>query len=265
MLTRNGMLSTAFLRIMAIIVLGFLYFPLLVVVLYSFNGNAVNSFPMTSFSLQWYDAVFGNAALIESLKHSVSVAVISTGIAALLGIPGAFALHRYKFFGSGLLERIVLLPMMLPGILTGVAMLSFFQELGIQPSMFAVVLGHSTFLTGIILPQIYARLKRLDSSIEEASADLGATRMQTFFYIILPNIKTALIGSALLSFTLSLDEIPVTFFLNGVYSTLPIEIWGMTRSGITPEVNAISSLIFVFSLVLIIISTMLNKKEDETA
>ena len=117
-------------------------------------------------------------------------------------------------------------------------------------------------MIGIILPQIYARLKRLDHSIEEASADLGATKFQTFIYVILPNIKTALIGSALLSFTLSLDEIPVTFFLNGVFTTLPIEIWSMTRSGITPEVNAISSLVFVFSLVLIIISTMLTSKED---
>ena len=250
MFWRKNMLSTRLLGICAFSVLFFLYFPLFVVVLYSFNGDSVNSFPMNSFSLQWYEAVFENTALIQSLMNSVKVAIISTIIAACLGIPGAFAMHRYHFFGKEFLERIVILPMILPGILTGVALLSFFQELGIQQSMLAVVLGHGTFLIGIILPQIYARLKRLDHSIEEASADLGATKFQTFIYVILPNIKTALIGSALLSFTLSLDEIPVTFFLNGVFTTLPIEIWSMTRSGITPEVNAISSLVFVFSLVL---------------
>ncbi len=263
MFLQKKMWSTRLLGICAFLVLLFLYFPLFVVVLYSFNGDSVNSFPMTSFSLKWYEAVFENTALIQSLINSVKVAVISTIIAACLGIPGAFAMHRYQFYGKEFLERIVILPMILPGILTGVALLSFFQELGIQQSMLAVVLGHGTFLIGIILPQVYARLKRLDQSIEEASADLGATKIQTFIYVILPNIKTALIGSALLSFTLSLDEIPVTFFLNGVFTTLPIEIWSMTRSGITPEVNAISSLVFIFSLVLIIISTTLTNKEEQ--
>lgn len=259
---RRSDLSTILLSIAAILVLLFLYFPLITVVIYSFNEQSVNQFPMTGVSLKWYQTVFENTALIQSLKNSVMVAVISTCIAALFGIPGAFALHRYKFWGSGLLERVVLLPLILPGILTGVALLSFFQEIGIQQSMLAVIIGHSTFLIGVILPQVFARLKRLDSSIEEASADLGATKWQTFLYIILPNIKTALIGSAMLSFTLSLDEIPVTFFLNGVFSTLPLEIWGMTRNGITPEVNAISSLIFIFSLIMIIFSTILSSKEE---
>ena len=254
--------STPLLMFLAFCVLAFLYLPLLVVVVYSFNPDTVNSFPMSGFSLRWYEQVFANEALIQALKNSVSLAILSTLIASCLGVPGAFALYRYKFFGSSLIERGVLLPMMLPGILTGVAMLSFFQEIGIMQGFWAVLIGHSTFLTGVILPQVYARLRRLDPAIEEASADLGATKWQTFIYIILPNIKTALIGASLLAFTLSLDEIPVTFFLNGLYSTLPLEIWGMTRNGITPEVNAISALIFVFSLVLIIVSTVLTNKEE---
>lgn len=254
--------STPLLIFLSFCVLAFLYLPLLVVVIYSFNPDTVNSFPMSGVSFRWYEEVFGNKALIQSLKNSVILAILSTIIATCLGVPGAFALYRYKFRGSSLIERGVLLPMMLPGILTGVAMLSFFQEIGIMQGFTAVLIGHSTFLTGIILPQVYARLRRLDPAIEEASADLGATKGQTFIHIILPNIKTALIGSSLLAFTLSLDEIPVTFFLNGLYSTLPLEIWGMTRNGITPEVNAISTLIFVFSLVLIIVSTVLTNKEE---
>lgn len=254
-------LLTKLLWLISVLVLGFIYLPLFVVVLYSFNADSVNSFPITDFSLKWYQVMASNKALIESLEHSLVVAAISTCVAILLGVPGAFALDRFDFFGKRIFERIVLLPLILPGILTGVAMLSFFQEVGIKQSMLAVVIGHSTFLVAIVMTQVLARLKRMDRSIEEASADLGATRMQTFWHVIFPNIRTALIGSALLAFTLSLDEIPVTFFLNGVYSTLPIQIWGMTRNGITPEVNAISTLVFVCSLVLIVISTKLTSKE----
>ncbi|MGO0062883.1 ABC transporter permease [Brevibacillus fluminis] len=258
----NLNLITKLLGLFSFLVLAFLYFPLLVVVVYSFNADSINSFPMTGVSLKWYQEMAQNKALIEALGHSVTVALISTTAAVLLGVPGAFAMDRFNFVGKKVFERIVLLPLILPGILTGVAMLSFFQELGIQQSMLAVVIGHSTFLIAIVMPQVYARLKRMDRSIEEASADLGANRFQTFWYVILPNIRTALIGSALLSFTLSLDEIPVTFFLNGVYSTLPIQIWGMTRNGFSPEVNAISTLVFITSLLFIIISTRLNNREE---
>lgn len=262
MLLRKWNIITSLLGLFSVGVLAFIYLPLLVVVLYSFNVDSVNSFPMRGFSFKWYHVMAANNQLIESLKHSVTVASISTFIAVLLGVPGAFALDRFNFIGKKIFERIVLLPLILPGILTGVALLSFFQMVGLKQSMFTVVLGHSTFLIAIVMTQVFARLKRLDRSIEEASTDLGASRMQTFRLIILPNISTALIGAVLLSFTLSLDEIPVTFFLNGVYSTLPLQIWGMTRNGITPEVNAISSIIFVSSLILIIISTRLTQRGE---
>jgi spermidine/putrescine transport system permease protein len=251
--------STLF--IMAMSVLLFLYFPLIVVTIYSFNPDSVNSFPMSGFSLKWYRVMAENDALIQSLKNSVVVALMSTFFAICLGVPGAFLVDRFNFPGKKLFERIVLLPLMLPGILTGVALLNLFQELGINQSMTAVVIGHTTFLIAVVMTQVYARLKRLDRNLEQASYDLGATRFQTFFFIILPLISTSLIGASLLAFTLSLDEIPVTFFLNGVFSTLPLQIWGMTRNGITPEVNAISTIVFVVSLVFIIISTTLTKEE----
>ncbi len=260
-MTRSWDLLTKLLWLVSVLVLAFIYLPLFVVVLYSFNADSVNSFPITGFSFKWYRVMAENKALLESLEHSVIVAAISTCVAILLGVPGAFAMDRFHFPGKKIFERIVLLPLILPGILTGVAMLSFFQEIGIKQSMLAVVIGHSTFLIAIVLTQVFARLKRMDRTLEEASADLGASRMQTFWHVILPNIRTSLIGSALLSFTLSLDEIPVTFFLNGVYSTLPIQIWGMTRNGITPEVNAISTIVFLCSLILIVISTRLTSKE----
>lgn len=249
----------------AILVFVFIYLPLLVVVVYSFNPESVNSFPMRGFSLRWYRVMLENASLMKALRVSVGIALGGTVVGVLLGVPGALALARHEFPGKKALERVVLLPLTLPGIVTGVAMLSVFPLIGVPISLGAVLIGHGTFLIAITLTQVYARLKRLDPSLEEASADLGATRLTTFFRVILPSIRTAMVGSALLSFTLSLDEIPVTFFLIAGDNTLPIEIWTMMRRGISPEVNAISTLIIVVSIGLILLSSTLGERGDEAA
>ncbi|MFS8067225.1 MAG: ABC transporter permease [Byssovorax sp.] len=249
----------------AILVFAFIYLPLLVVVVYSFNPDSVNSFPMRGFSLRWYRVMLENASLMKALRVSIGIALGGTVVGVLLGVPGALALARHDFPGKKALERVVLLPLTLPGIVTGVAMLSVFPLIGVPISLGAVLIGHGTFLIAITLTQVYARLKRLDPSLEEASADLGATRTVTFFRVILPSIRTAMVGSALLSFTLSLDEIPVTFFLIAGDNTLPIEIWTMMRRGISPEVNAISTLIIVVSIGLIILSSTLGERGEEQA
>ncbi len=249
----------------AVLVFVFIYLPLLVVVVYSFNPESVNSFPMTGFSLRWYRVMIENASLMKALRVSVAIALGGTLVGVLLGVPGALALARHDFPGKRVLERVVLLPLTLPGIVTGVAMLSVFPLIGVPISLGAVLIGHGTFLIAITLTQVYARLKRLDPSLEEASADLGATRWVTFYRVILPSIRTAMIGSALLSFTLSLDEIPVTFFLIAGDNTLPIEIWTMMRRGISPEVNAISTLIIVVSIGLILLSSTLGERGEEAA
>ena len=259
-MVKKRQISNILIAILAILILVFLYLPIAIVVIYSFNADTVNCFPMNGFSLKWFRVMAENKNLIQALGHSLQIAVVSTLVACLLGVPGAYAMYRYHFPGKEILNRIVMLPLILPGILTGIAMLTFFKALGVNQGMLAVVLGHSTFLIATVLPQVYARLKRMDHNIIEAAEDLGATGIQTFVHVILPNVKTAIVSSALLSFTLSMDEIPVTYFLNGVFSTLPIQIWGMTRNGITPEVNAISSIIFEVSLVAILISHLLNKE-----
>ncbi|MDI1446583.1 ABC transporter permease [Polyangium sp. 6x1] len=244
-------------------VLAFIYLPMVVVVVYSFNPDAVNVFPMRGFSLRWYRIMLEDEQLIGALRISLLVALGGTSIGLLLGVPGAIALARHDFPGKRILERIVLLPLTLPGIVTGVAMLSFFPLIGVPVSLLAVLIGHGTFLIAITLTQVYARLRRLDPSLEEASADLGAPPITTFFKVVLPNIKTAIIGSALLSFTLSLDEIPVTFFLIAGDNTLPIQIWAMMRRGISPEVNAISTLVFAGSIGLILLGTALGGRDKE--
>jgi spermidine/putrescine transport system permease protein len=256
-------LPTLFIGAAAAFVLAFIYLPMVVVVIYSFNPESVNVFPMKGFSLRWYRIMAENETLISALKISLSVAIGGTVIGLLLGIPGALALARYEFPGKRILERIVLLPLTLPGIVTGVAMLSFFPLMGVPVSLYAVLIGHGTFLIAITLTQVFARLKRIDPSLEEASADLGAPPITTFFRVVLPNIRTAIIGSALLSFTLSLDEIPVTFFLIAGDNTLPIQIWAMMRRGISPEVNAISTLVFLGSITLILLGTALGGRDKE--
>lgn len=248
---------------LAIGVMVFIYFPMLIVVIYSFNADTVNSFPIRGFSLKWYSVMFENKSLLNSLKISFLIGIFGTIIALIIGIMGALAMYQFNFKIKRFFERIVLLPITLPGILTGVAMLSFFPLLGIQVSLTAVIIGHTTFLICLVLTQVYARLKRLDPYLAEAAADLGSTPWQVFWKVILPNIKTAIIGSSLLSFTLSLDEIPVTFFLIARDNTLPIEIYTMLRRGITPEVNAISTLIFIVSLIALLITVKFGERETK--
>lgn len=255
---------TALLWVLAVSVFVYLYLPLLVVMLYSFNPDSVNAFPMRGVSLRWYRTMLDDAELMSALKISVMIALGGTAIGLALGVPGALALARHDFPGKRVLERVVLLPLTLPGIVTGVAMLSFFPLIGVQVSLTAVLIGHGTFLIAITLTQVYARLRRLDPALEEASADLGARPWTTFRRVVLPNIRSAILGSALLSFTLSLDEIPVTFFLIAGDSTLPIQIWTMMRRGINPEVNAISTLIIAVSVILIVASSVLGARREET-
>jgi spermidine/putrescine transport system permease protein len=250
--------------ISAFAVMAFIYFPMLIVILYSFNPETVNSFPMKGFSMKWYKVMLENESLLQSLKISLLIGILGTFLALIIGTMGALAMNKYSFKLKRFFERIVLLPITLPGILTGVAMLSFFPLIGISISLTAVIIGHTTFLICLVLTQVYARLKRLDPYQEETAADLGLTPWKTFWQVTLPNIKTAMIGSALLAFTLSLDEIPVTFFLIARDNTLPIEIYTMLRRGITPEVNAISTIIFIVSLIALVLSVKFGEKETQT-
>jgi len=241
-------------------VLWFLYFPILIIIWFSFNKESVSSFPIEHYSFDWYIKLSHNESMIQAVKISFFIAILSTIAALIIGIPSAYALHKYNYFGKSLLLKIILLPITLPGIVTGVAMLSFFPMLGIPLSLKAVLIGHTTFLIAIMITQILARFKKLDPYLEMAASDLGASPLRVFFKVILPNIKTAIIGAVLLSLVLSMDEIPITFFLISRDNTLPIEIYGMMRRGITPEVNAVATLVFLLSSAAIFMSLKFNKE-----
>ena len=229
-------------------VFAFLYLPIVVLIVYSFNQEGVGGFPPHNLTLDWYRRLFGDRALWDSVVNSLMVAVAAVVIALALGIPAALALDRAQFPGKALFRRLVLLPLILPGIITGLSLLMLFDTAHTKLSLLTIVLGHGTALISVATTEVFAGLQKLDRAQEEASLDLGANYWQTFWRITLPNLKLPVIGAALLIFTLSMDEIAVSFFLIGRDNTLPLEIWGRLRRGITPEINAISTLIFVFSL-----------------
>lgn len=238
-------------------VLAFMYLPIVVLIIFSFNANKVMSLPLSEWTFAWYVKAFTNPQLLTAVGNSFIVATASIAICLMIGIPTAIALNDYDFPGKVVVRRLALLPITLPGLITGVTMLSFFAQLRLPLSLMTVVIGHATVLTAVVVASVFARLQRFDRSIIEAAGDLGATPLQTFWHITLPNIATAIIGSALLAFTLSFDEIPVTFFLTGRDNTLPMYIWSAIRRGITPEINAIGAVIIAVSIVLILFSIVL--------
>ena len=245
--------NPGWLALYAAVVFMFLYLPIIAVVVYSFNGQGVGGFPPRDLTLNWYRLLFQDDAIWSSVLNSVVVAIASVLIALALGIPAGLALDRANFPGKGVFRRLVLLPLVLPGIITGLSLLMLFREADVRLSLITVILGHGTALISVATTEVFAGLQKFDRAQEEASLDLGATYWQTFWRVTLPNLKLSIIGAALLIFTLSMDEIAVSFFLIGRDNTLPLEIWGRLRRGITPEINAVSTVIFIFSLCAIVL------------
>src|SRR3984893_14668760 len=247
--SRRAPMLTAY----AMLVYAFLYLPILVLVVYSFNGSGVGGFPPSSWTFDWYRQLFADAALWDAVLNSLIVAAIAVAISLGLGLPAALALDRTQFPGKTAFRRLVLLPLILPGIITGLSLLMLFVAVGMKLSLVTITLGHGTALISVATTELFAGLQKLDRAQEEASLDLGANHWRTFWRVTLPNLRVSLIAAGLLIFTLSLDEIAVSFFLIGRDNTLPLEIWSRLRRGITPEINAVSTLIFAGSVALIVI------------
>jgi spermidine/putrescine transport system permease protein len=244
-------------------VFAFLYLPIVVLIVYSFNGEGVTGFPPHDWTTNWYRLLFHDDPLWSSVWNSAQVACAAVAISLLFGLLGALALDRVNFPGKTVFRRLVLLPLIVPGIITGLSLLTLFAASHIHLSLITVALGHGTVLISVSVTELSAGIQKFDRAQEEASRDLGAGEWYTFWRVTLPNLKLPMIAAALLIFTLSLDEIPVTFFLIGRENTLPLEIWSRLRRGITPEINAVSTLIFLFSLVTIIVWYRLRKIQEK--
>jgi spermidine/putrescine transport system permease protein len=260
---RSAIVSrSSWLLLHASAVFAFLYLPIAVLILYSFNGQGVGGFPPRNLTFDWYRTLFSDGTIWDSVLNSLEVAFAAMAISLTFGIPAALALDRAHFPGKALFRRLVLLPLILPGIITGLSLLMLFDLSRTKLSLLTIVLGHGTALISVATTEVFAGLQKLDRVQEEASLDLGANYWQTFWRVTVPNLKLPIIGAALLIFTLSMDEIAVSFFLIGRENTLPLEIWGRLRRGITPEINAISTIIFVFSLVTIVFWYRLRVKAE---
>ena len=242
------------LKLFSFAVFVFLYLPIVILILYSFNRDSVGGFPPKHLTLNWYGQLFADSSIWDSVLNSLFVAAGAVIVSLALGLLAALALDRADFPGKSVFRRLVLLPLILPGIITGLSLLMFAVSLQFSRSLTLVFFGHGTALISVATTELFAGLQKMDRAQEEASLDLGATPWQTFWRITVPNLRLSLIAAGLLVFTLSVDEIAVTFFLIGSDNTLPLEIWARLRRGITPEINAISTLIFVVSVALILIS-----------
>ncbi|HOV63982.1 MAG TPA: ABC transporter permease [Spirochaetia bacterium] len=250
------------LKIFGAFVFFFLYFPLLIVILFSFSrlqtlgGN-------NSFTLKWYAELFKDRALMNAFFHSLAVGGIAVVFAIVFGTFGAFFIQRTEFPGKGIFRTLVMLPYLLPGIIVGLTLLIFIRKINIKLSMFTILLGHISFTTPLVMLQVLARLQRMGPNYEFAAMDLGANPVQTFFYVTLPMIKTAIIGGALLAFTTSFDEIVISYFLTGTWMTLPVYVYGMIRFGLSPKVYAVSGIVLCFSILIVVLMTRYTGEREE--
>jgi putative spermidine/putrescine transport system permease protein len=246
----------------ALVVL-FLFFPIAVIAVYAFNSSNVQSWPIGHLSTRWFAIAWHNQEIRDALWLSVRAGLLATGIALVLGSAAAFAVHRFRFFGRDFISFLIVLPIALPGIITGMALNSFFANttwLFSGLSLWTIVIGHATFCIVIVFNNVVARLRRTSTSLTEASMDLGADGWQTFRYVTLPVISTALVAGALLAFALSFDEVIVTYFTAGAQNTLPLWILGAIRQGTElPQVNVVVLAVILLTLIPVTISVRLTR------
>jgi len=247
------------------LVLLFLYVPLLVIMLYAFNPARSQAWPLPGLSTRWFTATWNNADVRTALLTSLKAGVGATTIALILGSLAAFAVHRFRFFGRETVSFILILPLALPGIVTGMALNSTInlggELIGLSFSLWTIIIGHATFCVVVVYNNVIARLRRTATSLVEASSDLGADGIQTFRYVILPNIGTALMAGGLLAFALSFDEIIVTNFTSGSEITLPKWIFNNLRlPNQRPVVNVVASILLLASLIPVYIAQRLTQE-----
>jgi putative spermidine/putrescine transport system permease protein len=242
-------------------VLAFLFIPIIIILVYAFNASNIQSWPITGLSLRWFPSAFGNQEIRTALALSLKAGLVSTSIAVFLGSATALAVHRYDFFGKDAVSFMVVLPIALPGIITGMALSSFFVFWGWGLSFWTIVIGHATFCIVIVYNNVIARLRRVPRSLEEAAMDLGADGWQTFRRITLPMISTSLVAGALLAFALSFDEVIVTTFTAGAQNTLPLWIFGAIRLGQRlPEVNVVVLIVMAITFVPVLLAYKLTNQ-----
>jgi putative spermidine/putrescine transport system permease protein len=244
----------------AALIILFLFFPIVIIMLYAFNPSNVQSWPLPGLSTRWFSSTWHNTEVRQALWLSLRAGLFATAIAMLIGTMAAFAVDRFRFFGREAVSLVLVLPIALPGIITGMALNSFINFNNLTFSLLTIVIGHATFCIVVVYNNVLARLRRTQSSLVEASMDLGADGWQTFRYVTLPMIATALVAGGLLAFALSFDEIVVTTFTAGAQNTLPIWIFAHIRNGQQlPQVNVVVLFVIVISVIPVALAQRLTR------
>jgi len=247
------------LRIWAVLIMLFLFVPLVVIFLYAFNQSNVESWPISGLSTKWFASTWNDPDVRTALLLSVKTALAATGLALILGSCAAFAVHRTAFFGRDAISFMFVLPLALPGIITGIALRAFFSFNNFDLSIWTIIVGHTTFCIVVVYNNVIARLRRTQGSLIEAAMDLGANGFQTFTDITLPLVSTSLVAGAMLAFALSFDEVIVTTFTAGAQNTLPIWIFGALHNGRRlPEVNVVVSFVILVTIIPVVIAARLT-------
>ena len=242
----------------------FLFLPILVIVVNSFNATTSKPYlTWKGFTFDWYVRLFDNGALLSSFGNTIIIAVVSTLLATMIGTLGAFGMYKYKFKGKGVIDGLLYIPVVIPEIVLGISLLSLFTNVNIPRGMLTLILAHVTFSVPFVIFNVRARLSGYDNSIEEASMDLRANRVITFFEITLPVLAPGIAGGALLAFTLSIDDVIISYFVNGQTKTYPLKVMESIKSGVAPDVNALSTLILLGTIALVVLtqSDFLKKKK----
>jgi putative spermidine/putrescine transport system permease protein len=255
-----GPVAKWLLRAGTALTLVFVYLPIVVIALYAFNESRIQAWPIKGVTLEWFDRALHNPGVRDALMLSVKAALGATLLALVLGTLASLAVARYRFFGRETISFLVILPIALPGIVTGMALNATFNTAGVTLGLVTIVVGHATFCIVVVYNNAVARLRRTSQHLEEASADLGADTWQTFRYVTFPQLRSALLAGALLAFALSFDEVIVTTFTAGPDQTLPIWILGnLSRPNQLPVVNVVAVFLILLSTIPVYLATRLTR------
>lgn len=242
-----------------VLVFVFLYLPILVLVVYSFNASRLNVV-WEGFTLDWYGRLWNDTRIVRALKNSLIVAGCTTVLSVVLGTVGAWLLHRYRYRFGRTLQTLIAVPMIMPEIVMGISLLVLFTTAGLKLGFLTVIVAHTTFCFPFVLIAVQARLQGMDPALEEAAMDLGATPLRAFLLVIVPYLRPAILSGALMAFTLSLDELIVTFFTaSAQVATLPLLVFGMAKVGLNPMLNALSALFIVATVAFVLFSEHLRR------
>lgn len=242
----------------------FLFLPIFVIIINSFNANTVKPYiTFKGFTLDWYFKLFKSTSLLDSFKNTIIVSVSSIILSVIIGTLAALGMTKYKFKGKGIIDALLYVPVVIPEIILGISLLSLFALIKIPRGLVTLIISHVVFCTPFVIFTLKARLDGYDNTYEEAAMDLGANRIKTFFHVTLPIISPGIFSGGMLAFTLSIDDVIISYFVNGTVKTFPLKVMDSIKQGVSPMVNALSTLILLFLVIAITIYTIIASKKHK--